>query len=198
MSELGSPLLLVVFRQCWFSWHLEGSLVSDQSQKTQLSSDLDSWPTKSEIINMAVSHTHTHKRNPTTFEFEMTIWIIRSRSLIKAFLEMGLPEGVPSQCLHAWHLLWVLPHHLHLCTVLSHKQDFIRQHLPKFKRVENHSVTWGLYSTNRRTRHREACWSRIPKQKDQQITENSQTWEKMERYEKATIQQMEGAHLAKS
>ena len=62
MSKLGNTLLLVVFRQCWFSWHLEGSLVSDQSQKTQLSSDLDSWPTKSEIINIAVSHTHTHTK----------------------------------------------------------------------------------------------------------------------------------------
>lgn len=120
MSELGSTLLLAVFRQGWFSWHLEGSLVSDQSQKTQLSSDLDSWPTKTEIIIIAVSHTHTHtQRNSTTFEFEMTIWITRSRSPIKAYLEVGLQEGVPSQCLQGWHLLWVLPHHLHLHTVLS-------------------------------------------------------------------------------
>ena len=69
-SEPGSTLLLVVFRQCWFSWHLEGSLVSDQNQKTQLSSDLDSWATKSEIINIAVSHTHTH-----THKESHNIWV---------------------------------------------------------------------------------------------------------------------------
>ena len=184
-------------RKCWFSWHLEGSLVSDQSQKTQLSSDLDSWPTETEIINIAVRHTHTHTHTHKGIPQHLSLkW------------PSGSPDpGVPSKPILRWGCRREFQvnasrvgtccdycHTISIYTRCFHKQDFIWQRLPKLKRVENHSVTWGLYFINRKTRHREACWSRIPKQKDQQETENSQTSEKIEHY----IQLMEEAHLAKS
>ena len=175
-SEPGSTLFLVVFRQCWFCWHLEGSLVSDQNQKTQLSSDLDSWATKSEIINIAVSHTHTHThtRNPTTFEFETTIWIIRFRSPIKAYLEVGLLEGVSSRCLQGWHLLWVLPHHLHLHTVL-------RFHLTTLTKVKK---SWKPLSY---------LWPLFYKQKNQaqrsMLIKNSQTERSADNWELSNIRE---------